>query len=40
MDWGAISTDEAQQYTLTVMASRFAEVLSTDEVIKRIHQLD
>ena len=35
--WGAISADEAQRFILTVLALRYAEVLSIEEVLRRIH---
>lgn len=34
--WGALSAAEAQKFALTIIASRFAEVLSVEEVLKRI----
>ncbi len=34
--WGAISADEAQRFVLTVMAPRYAEVSSVDEVLRRV----
>ena len=40
LGWGAWSADEAQRFVLTVMASRFAEVVPVEEAIKRIQGLD
>ena len=36
LGWGVISADEAQRCVLTVLANRYAEVLSVDETISRI----
>lgn len=36
MGWGVIPADEVQRMVLTVMANRYAEVLSVKEVLKRI----
>lgn len=36
LGWGVISADEAQRCVLTVLANRYAEVLSVEETISRI----
>ena len=40
MGWGTISADEVQRFVLTIMALRYAEVASVEEVIMRIQELD
>jgi len=40
MGWGVMSADQAQSFALTVIALRFAEVLSVEELLKRIQALD
>lgn len=36
MGWGEISADEVQRFVLTIMALRYAEVASVEEVLRRI----